>query len=314
MNKREKWSLGISIVVHLLILAFLPFSFYWLGEGSLDGSHRKTQLRVIDTASIPQSIRALIEEPSMITSQVAEARERPQVVFESQQVARQPNVQPTSKKMRSVETQVSSPRPNLVQRRERVVLPSPSSESSVQVQTQSRLLATVDSVPFATQEFPTVAVRETVERFSQVTTDSQAGGGIMVSANLSRDLALKNAGDRHVFQVLSPPSRFGDGKEALVHWILPQYPKAMQGSAQSGTVHLLAVVDEEGRLESVRIEKSSSYDSFDQVALLTVERGWAFHAKGFKYQLPITIEYLFQPDRSVRYQVRTTLGQWERLD
>lgn len=57
----------------------------------------------------------------------------------------------------------------------------------------------------------------------------------------------------------------------------PPYPKRARKRKQQGVVLLLVSVNGEGRVERLRIEKSSGYEALDESALLTV-RNWRFIA------------------------------------
>ncbi|SDC51158.1 MULTISPECIES: energy transducer TonB [unclassified Candidatus Frackibacter] len=82
--------------------------------------------------------------------------------------------------------------------------------------------------------------------------------------------------------------------------LVPVYPKNAANQNVEGTVKLRVDVSATGKIMDIRILKSSGNSSLDGVAKLTVERGWNFHTAINSYSVFLTIN--FQAGENVKVQ------------
>lgn len=75
----------------------------------------------------------------------------------------------------------------------------------------------------------------------------------------------------------------------VTHKVLPDYPAFSRKRKEEGTAVIIAAV-ENGRVQSVEIEKTSGYDRLDNSALRAV-KGWRFRHKG---RIRVRIPFVFK--------------------
>ncbi|WP_455600303.1 energy transducer TonB [Cloacibacillus sp.] len=75
----------------------------------------------------------------------------------------------------------------------------------------------------------------------------------------------------------------------VTHKVLPDYPAFSRKRKEEGTAVIIAAV-ENGRVQSVEIEKTSGYDRLDNSALRAV-RGWRFRHEG---RIRVRIPFVFK--------------------
>ena len=75
----------------------------------------------------------------------------------------------------------------------------------------------------------------------------------------------------------------------MTHKVLPDYPAFSRKRKEEGTAVIIAAV-ENGRVQSVEIEKTSGYDRLDNSALRAV-KGWRFRHKG---RIRVRIPFVFK--------------------
>ncbi|WP_408956074.1 energy transducer TonB [Natroniella sp. ANB-PHB2] len=80
--------------------------------------------------------------------------------------------------------------------------------------------------------------------------------------------------------------------------ITPSYPKDAANLAQEGTVRLLVTVKSNGEVKDVEILESAENSQFNNVAELTVERGWQFKQAESDYQIELNVDFNYIDQQS----------------
>ncbi|MCK8817702.1 energy transducer TonB [Natroniella sulfidigena] len=80
--------------------------------------------------------------------------------------------------------------------------------------------------------------------------------------------------------------------------ITPSYPKDAANLAQEGTVRLLVTVKSDGEIKEVELLESAENSQFNNVAELTVERGWQFKPAESDYQIELLVDFKYTDQQS----------------
>ncbi|MCK8827950.1 energy transducer TonB [Natroniella acetigena] len=96
-------------------------------------------------------------------------------------------------------------------------------------------------------------------------------------------------------EVAPPPPA---ARDFIATKITPSYPKDAANLAQEGTVRLLVTIKSNGEVKDVEILDSAENSQFNNVAELTVERGWIFKPAESDYQIELVVDFKYTDQQS----------------
>jgi protein TonB len=328
---------SISIILHLLILYFLPIGFLHGSAQSESDLNDYGYVQLVDYQPSPleaetaeeeaeltedpdeeeleeieEEVEELEEDPipeEPVEEEITEPEPEPEIIeedIEAEIEESEPVEEPEPEVIEEPEPEPElEPEPEIVEEPE----PTPEPEPEAEVEeTEEEVMASEESE----SEVEVVQEEETSEsEVVEENTDSTAEENIdadndNVEATESED-NLEN--DNTVQEEEStppppPPPTSGD----LIGLIEPPtFPKDLVGSRSEGTVSLMVEISPGGNVNNIEIIESSGYDSMDRVAQLTLEHGWEFKEYQQAYKIPVSVKYYI--DQSDNSQVEVDIGQ-----
>lgn len=286
---------SISIILHLLILYFLPIGFLHGSAQSESDLNDYGYVQLVDYQPAPVEEETAEEEAELTED-------------------------PDEEELEEIEEEVEEPEPEVIEEPEpepEIVeepepTPEPEPEAEVE-ETEEEVMASEESE----SEVEVVQEEETSEsEVVEENTDSAAEEEISAeeenveteTETVEEDNVENNEGETAEQEEETapppPPPTSGD----LIGLIEPPtFPKDLVGSRSEGTVSLMVEISPGGNVENIEIIESSGYDSMDRVAQLTLEHGWEFKEYQQAYKIPVSVKYYI--DQSDNSQVEVDIGQ-----
>ena len=322
-NKYEKNNLflyiSISIVLHLLLLYFLPIGFL---QGSVQSEGELNDYGYVQMVNYqPSPVQVTEPEPEAEVEEVVE-EEAEQTVEEEPE----PTPEETDVEEEAVEEQVvERPEEDTVENNETEVTEEEqaaqteedTAETEVVVEEENQTAEntseadnTENTQEAAQDEQENIMSSEESE--SQIEVEQQAANTEESSGSDSEseqeqqntESAEEAAEVKEETPPPPPPPTSGD----LINLVVtPAFPKDLVGTRSEGQVRLTAVISRQGTVQDVSVEQSSGFDSMDRVAVMTIERGWTFKEYQQPYRIPVQVNYYI--DEADNTQVEVELGE-----
>ncbi len=316
-DKKLLLYVSISIILHFLILYFLPIGFLHGSAQSESDLNDYGYVQLIDYQPAPieeetaEEDTELTEDPAAeelqeLEEEIEETEEKPEP--EEQEIEElsepEPEVEPETEaaleepleEIEETETaEEVETEPEVVQELESE--PEPEPENEVE-ETETEVMASEES------ESEVEVVQEedaSQDEVVEENTDSAAEEESAVEEDTEEN---DNTVQEEKIPPPPPPPTSGD----LIGLIEPPtFPKDLVGSRSEGTVSLMVEISPGGTVNNIEIIESSGYDSMDRVAQLTLEHGWQFKEYQQAYKIPVSVRYYI--DQSDNSQVEVDIGQ-----
>ncbi|HHY47214.1 MAG TPA: TonB family protein [Firmicutes bacterium] len=297
--KRFGASLGISLIVHALIIFLIPLGFmspvtiYPVEYGDVTDAILASERASSSTPAVPRppSPPATAPKAPPVTTVVKE--EVPAKPVEKQVPSQEPEPVEKPALKKPVEREMKPEiRPKLPQpktpwepdieepRREGKpdILTSPAGEESIETHSSK------EGPPQVQAPDTKTGVKPLGEPSPSAGTSEPASGA---------PEAVPGAGEARGASggTRLRPEQFGTGESLVTAAARPVYPKNAQNEGVEGTVEALATVSPEGRLLAVSITKSSGDPRLDAIVVRTMEKAWSFKAIGVEYNIRINVVF-----------------------
>ncbi len=329
-NKHDKNNLflyiGISVILHLFILYFLPIGFLQgnaRSEGELNDygyvqlvnyqpspvqvdepeeeaevDQTEDEIQDIEDDEKEVETEDIIEEPEEI--------EEEQVVEEN--IEEEIEEEAIEEEREIVEELTEEPQENIEEEIDEVV------ENTEEIIEQAEEEAAEDNVDDGVQEEENIMSSEEseseieVEQEEQNTQESADEEQEQQQSSESSEESSEQSVQEEEENTPPPPPPPTSGD--LINLVVtPAFPKDLVGTRSEGKVRLIAEISRQGNVDNITIQESSGFESMDRVALITVERGWTFKEYQQPYRIPVLVNYYF--DESDNTQVDIELGEVE---
>jgi len=328
--------ISISIVVHFLIIYFLPIGFLHGSAQSESELNDYGYVQMVDYQPAPVEEETAVEEVEPIEEPPAE---EPEEIAEVEEVEPEETVEAEVEEMEaspeteaSVEEEIAEVEPSEpetaaepvkeeiedaakepdsmeVEQVEPETEPVPEPETEVE-EAEEEIMASQESE----SEVEIVQETDNSENDAQSEESSTAAKddtAVEESASDSEETAAEISDSEEVESSTEveetappPPPTAGD----LIGLIEPPtFPKDLVGSRSEGTVRLMVEISPGGTVNNIEVTESSGYDSMDRVAQLTLEHGWQFKEYQQAYRIPVSVRYYI--DQSDNSQVEVDIGQ-----
>ncbi|TDX46845.1 protein TonB [Halanaerobium congolense] len=289
--------ISISIVLHLLVIYFLPIGFLHGSAQSESELNDYGYVQMVDYQPSPIETENAVEEAELTEDpdeeeleeieEVEEPEKEPipeEPVEEITEPEPEPEPEIVEEKIEEIEAaEESEPKPEVIEE------PEPASEPEPEVKKpEEEVIASEES------ESEVEVVQQEISE-SESESENEAVEENIDSAAVQEEESAPPP---------PPPPTSGD----LIGLIEPPtFPKDLVGSRSEGTVSLMVRISPGGNVEDIEIVESSGYDSMDRVAQLTLEHGWKFKEYQQAYKIPVSVRYYI--DQSDNSQVEVDIGQ-----
>jgi len=321
-NKHEKNNLfvyiSISIVLHLLVLYFLPIGFL---QGSVQSEGDLNDYGYVQMVNYQPS-------PVQVTEPEPEAEVQEVVEEKAEQTVEEPEPKPeeTAVEEEPVEEQVVERPAEAAAENNKAELnednqPAQAEENTVEPEVDVK--EENQTAENTSEADNTETVQETAqdqqeniisseESESQIEVEQQAANTAENSASKSESEQNQQNNEKteeaaEVKEETPPPPPPPTSGDLINLVVTPAFPKDLVGTRSEGQVRLTAVISRQGTVQDVSIEQSSGFDSMDRVALMTIERGWTFKEYQQPYRIPVQVNYYI--DEADNTQVEVDLGE-----
>lgn len=273
--------ISISIVLHLLVIYFLPIGFLHGSAQSESELNDYGYVQMVDYQPSPIETENAVEEAELTEDPDEEELEE---IEEVEEPEKEPEI--VEEEIEEIEAaEESEPKPEVIEE------PEPASEPEPEVKKpEEEVIASEES-----ESEVEVVQQEISESESESESENEAVEENIDSAAVQEEESAPPP---------PPPPTSGD----LIGLIEPPtFPKDLVGSRSEGTVSLMVRISPGGNVEDIEIVESSGYDSMDRVAQLTLEHGWKFKEYQQAYKIPVSVRYYI--DQSDNSQVEVDIGQ-----
>ncbi|SDK38910.1 energy transducer TonB [Halanaerobium congolense] len=273
--------ISISIVLHLLVIYFLPIGFLHGSAQSESELNDYGYVQMVDYQPSPIETENAVEEAELTEDPDEEELEE---IEEVEEPEKEPEI--VEEEIEEIEAaEESEPKPEVIEE------PEPASEPEPEVKKpEEEVIASKES-----ESEVEVVQQEISESESESESENEAVEENIDSAAVQEEESAPPP---------PPPPTSGD----LIGLIEPPtFPKDLVGSRSEGTVSLMVRISPGGNVEDIEIVESSGYDSMDRVAQLTLEHGWKFKEYQQAYKIPVSVRYYI--DQSDNSQVEVDIGQ-----
>ena len=271
--------ISISIVLHLLVIYFLPIGFLHGSAQSESELNDYGYVQMVDYQPSPIETENAVEEAELTEDPDEEELEE---IEEVEEPEKEPEI--VEEEIEEIEAaEESEPKPEVIEE------PEPASEPEPEVKKpEEEVIASKES------ESEVEVVQQEISE-SESESENEAVEENIDSAAVQEEESAPPP---------PPPPTSGD----LIGLIEPPtFPKDLVGSRSEGTVSLMVRISPGGNVEDIEIVESSGYDSMDRVAQLTLEHGWKFKEYQQAYKIPVSVRYYI--DQSDNSQVEVDIGQ-----
>jgi len=288
-NRKLLLYVSISIILHLLLLYFLPIGFLHGSAQSESELNDYGYVQLVDYQPAPieeetaEQDTELTEDPAAEElQQIEEEEPEPIVETETAEPVKEELSEP--KQEPKLEEVVEEVKPTEEPEPEPEVVLEPEPEPEPEIKEKEEVMASEESE----SEVEVVQKNDKSE-----TTESEA--------QVENDNTVQ---EEESTPPPPPPPTSGD----LIGLIEPPtFPKDLVGSRSEGTVNLMVEISPGGNVSKIEIIESSGYDSMDRVAQLTLKHGWEFKEYQQAYKIPVSVKYYI--DQSDNSQVEVDIGQ-----
>jgi len=268
--------ISISIVLHLLVIYFLPIGFLHGSAQSESELNDYGYVQMVDYQPSPIETENAVEEAELTEDPDEEELEE---IEEVEEPEKEPEI--VEEEIEEIEAaEESEPKPEVIEE------PEPASEPEPEVKKpEEEVIASEESES---------EVEVVQQEISESESEFEAVEENIDSAAVQEEESAPPP----------PPPTSGD----LIGLIEPPtFPKDLVGSRSEGTVSLMVRISPGGDVEDIEIVESSGYDSMDRVAQLPLEHGWKFKEYQQAYKIPVSVRYYI--DQSDNSQVEVDIGQ-----
>jgi len=268
--------ISISIVLHLLVIYFLPIGFLHGSAQSESELNDYGYVQMVDYQPSPIETENAVEEAELTEDPDEEELEE---IEEVEEPEKEPEI--VEEEIEEIEAaEESEPKPEVIEE------PEPASEPEPEVKKpEEEVIASEES-------------ESEVEVVQQEISESE-------SENEAVEENIDSAAVQEEESAPPPPPPTSGDLIGLIE--PPTFPKDLVGSRSEGTVSLMVRISPGGNVEDIEIVESSGYDSMDRVAQLTLEHGWKFKEYQQAYKIPVSVRYYI--DQSDNSQVEVDIGQ-----
>lgn len=312
--------ISISIILHLLILYFLPIGFLHGSAQSESDLNDYGYVQLVDYQPAPveeetsEQDTELTEDPAVEELQEIEENKEPEPIDEPEpeesveEDLSEPEPEPEIEEViEDVENEVAEepveeleevePAEETEPETEVVQEAEPEPEPEVE-ETEEEVMASEESESEVEVVQEETSENEVLEKDNEPAVEKEINAE---EENLETDTAEQ---EEESTPPPPPPPTSGD----LIGLIEPPtFPKDLVGSRSEGTVSLMVEISTGGDIKNIEIVESSGYDSMDRVAQLTLEHGWEFKEYQQSYRIPVSVRYYI--DQSDNSQVEVDIGQ-----
>jgi len=270
--------ISISIVLHLLVIYFLPIGFLHGSAQSESELNDYGYVQMVDYQPSPIETENAVEEAELTEDPDEEELEE---IEEVEEPEKEPEI--VEEEIEEIEAaEESEPKPEVIEE------PEPASEPEPEVKKpEEEVIASEES-------------ESEVEVVQQEISESESE-----SENEAVEENIDSAAVQEEESAPPPPPPTSGDLIGLIE--PPTFPKDLVGSRSEGTVSLMVRISPGGNVEDIEIVESSGYDSMDRVAQLPLEHGWKFKEYQQAYKIPVSVRYYI--DQSDNSQVEVDIGQ-----
>jgi protein TonB len=325
-NKHDKNNLflyiGISVILHLLILYFLPIGFLQGNAQSEGELNDYGYVQLVNYQPSPIQVNepepeAEVNEPVEEVEEIEEAEE--ETVEEIEEPKEIQEEQPIKEEITEETTETAENEPEelneeIVENNEEVTEVEETAEETVEEaaepveEVQESVEETADE---GTQEEENIMSSEESESEIEVVQEQQnteESASVEQEQTQSEESSEESSEQTVQKEENNPPPPPPPTSGDLINLVVtPAFPKDLVGTRSEGQVRLIAEVSRQGTVNNITIQESSGFESMDRVALMTVERGWTFKEYQQPYRIPVLVNYYF--DESDNTQVEVELGE-----
>jgi protein TonB len=329
-NKHDKNNLflyiGISVILHLLILYFLPIGFLQGNARSEGELHDYGYVQLVDYQPSPVQVNepepeAEVTEPveeideTEEEEEIEETAEEPEEIEEEQIEEDVEEEIPAQEETEIAEELTEEPQENIEEEIEEVVENTEEIIEEAEEPVEDVQETNEENIDDGAQEEENVMSSEESESEIEVvqeqqnteeSTDAEQEENQVSSEQSSEQSSEEAVQEEEETPPPPPPPTSGD----LINLVVtPAFPKDLVGTRSEGQVRLIAEISRQGNVNNITIQESSGFESMDRVAVITLERGWTFKEYQQPYRIPVLVNYYF--DESDNTQVDVELGEVE---
>lgn len=313
-NKHNKNNLflyiGISVILHLLILYFLPIGFLQGNDQSEGELQDYGYVQLVNYQPSPLQVN----EPEPEVEEIEEAEE--ETVEEIKEPEEIEEETPIEEEITEEPTEVAENEPEelneeIAENNEKEINEAEETAEEAAEPVEEVQESVEETADDGTQEEENIMSSEESESEIEVvqeqqnTEESASVEKEQTQSEESSEESREQAVQEEEKNPLPPPPPTSGNLINLV--VTPTFPKDLVGTRSEGQVRLIAEISRQGTVNNITIQESSGFESMDRVALMTVERGWIFKEYQQPYIIPVLVNYYF--DESDNTQVDVELGE-----
>jgi protein TonB len=320
-DRKLLFYISLSIILHLLILYFLPIGFLHGSAKSDSDLSDYGYVQLVDYQPAPIEEETAEEEAEVIEEPAEEKQEEieeeeveeetiPEELVEEEVSEPDPKLEPETEIEEVVEEEVipeNEPENEIVENPVKKQIEEPELETKIE-ETKEEVMASEESeseIEVVQEEKPSendVVVEEVTSEEENIENNNEAEK--VATDNNTENAEIDNVEQEEESAPPPPPPTSGD----LIGLIEPPtFPKDLVGSRSEGTVSLMVEISPGGNVSNIEIIESSGYNSMYRVAQLTLEHGWEFKEYQQAYRILVSVRYYI--DQSDNSQVEVDIGQ-----
>lgn len=303
----------VSIILHLLILYFLPIGFLHGSAQSESDLNDYGYVQLVDFQPAP-----IEDNTSEKAKELTDETEEEELQEEDKEAAveetseEESNEQAVEEKLETDVEEKIKEESELIEEIEEDPIPEPEQKPEVESEPEPEAEAETKE-----SETEIIASEESESEVEVIQEEESSKNELDVEENKNQKTNKETTVTEENQEIKDtvkeektspppppPPPASGD----LIGLIeTPTFPKDLVGSRSEGTVSLMVEVMPGGTVNNIEIIESSGHDSMDRIAQLTVKHGWQFKEYQQKYKIPISVKYYI--DKSDNSQVEVDIGQ-----